>query len=276
MARFDQTRPDFAPYGLTCVRWTPGLMPRPDRHNEIELNLLESGSITYLLGGRKVVVQSGRLAVFWAAIPHQIIATTATREYHVATLPLAWFLQCRLPEPLVRRILHAGIVCDTAARSAGDAALFDRWRTDLQRRRPEPHRAMLLEAEARLLRLALVTPPPRKGRPVEQAALSSAERMACFVAMHYQEPISIAEVAAAVDLHPNYAMSLFKRIFNITLNDYITQHRIWHAQRLLVTTDRQVIAVALDAGFGSISRFNAAFRAACACSPRQYRQRHRV
>ena len=32
---------------------------------------------------------------------------------------------------------------------------------------------------------------------------------------------------------------------------------------------------AKDAGFGSLSRFNAVFRAACGCSPRRYRQRHR-
>lgn len=276
MARFDDTRPDFAPYGLTCVRWTPGLMPRPDRHNEIELNLLESGSITYLLGGRKVTVESGRLAVFWAAIPHQIIATTAHREYHVATLPLSWFLQCRLPEPLVRRILHAEIVCDTPARCADDVAMFNRWRGDLGSTRQEHHRAMLLEAEARLLRLAMSLPPAQRGRRVEQAALSNAEQMACFIAMHYQEPISISEIAASVGLHPNYAMTLFKRVFGVTLNDYVNQHRISHAQRLLATTDQQIVSIALDAGFGSISRFNDAFREACGCSPREYRVHHRV
>ena len=69
-------------------------MRRPDRHNEVELNFLESGSLTYLLGGRKVKVSSQRLSMFWAAIPHQIIEYAAGTEYFVATIPLAWFLQC--------------------------------------------------------------------------------------------------------------------------------------------------------------------------------------
>jgi AraC-like DNA-binding protein len=34
--------------------------------------------------------------------------------------------------------------------------------------------------------------------------------------------------------------------------------------------------VALDAGFGSLSRFNAAFKAFCGCSPREYRAMHRM
>src|SRR5438094_472025 len=72
-----------------------------------------SGTVTYLLGGRKVTVEAGRLAVFWAAIPHQIIDARGVKSpYFVATLPLAWFLQAKLPDRLVQPILHAEMVCD--------------------------------------------------------------------------------------------------------------------------------------------------------------------
>jgi transcriptional regulator GlxA family with amidase domain len=63
---------------------------------------------------------------------------------------------------------------------------------------------------------------------------------------------------------------------NTTLIDYLTQHRVSHAQRLLATTDRKIVHVALESGFGSISRFNDAFRRGCGCSPREYRQQHRT
>lgn len=46
--RFDARRGELRPYGLTCELWTPCLMRRPDRHNEIELNYLPEGSLTYL------------------------------------------------------------------------------------------------------------------------------------------------------------------------------------------------------------------------------------
>ena len=71
-------------------------MRRPDHHNEIELNFLESGTVTYLLGGSKTVLTSGRLSAFWAAIPHQIIDFGPQTAYYVATIPLPWFLQWRL------------------------------------------------------------------------------------------------------------------------------------------------------------------------------------
>ena len=69
-------------------------------------------------------------------------------------------------------------------------------------------------------------------------------------------------------------MTLFKRAFGTTVIDYLTRHLISHAQRLLATTGDKVLSIALDSGFGSISRFNAAFKQACGCSPREYRARH--
>jgi AraC-like DNA-binding protein len=280
---FDPRRPDFAPYGLTCQRWTPSLMRRPDRHNEIELNLLEHGSITYLLGGRKVKIEAHRLAVFWAAIPHQIIDIAGRHNYFVATLPLAWFLQCGFDDRLVQPILH-GQVLLSASKETGsaDAELFRRWIGDLKRAEGPGRRVMMLELEARLLRLASSLPRRDKAAAaarhgaLEGAHLTKAEQMACFIAQHYLEGLSVERISQSVHLHPNYAMSLFKRVFCTTVTDYVGQHRISHAQRLLATTDKKILSVALSSGFGSISRFNSAFRRACGVSPRQYRQDHRI
>jgi len=58
--------------------------------------------------------------------------------------------------------------------------------------------------------------------------------------------------------------------------DCLTQHRVSHAQRLLATTDDLIIDVALNAGFGSLSRFHDAFKRWCGCPPKQYRKQHRV
>jgi AraC-like DNA-binding protein len=281
---FDPSRPDFAPYGLTCVRWNPTPMRRPDRHNEVELNFLESGWLTYLLGGRKVRVAPQRLSMFWAAIPHQIIEYAEDTEYFVATLPLAWFLQCKLPESLVHPILHGHLVSEPENRlSPSDGKRFVQWETDLKGSREDLKRAVLLEMEARLLRLAHEQPiaePPR-GRSrrrsvvLGEGGLSKVEQMACLIAQRYTEHLTVTEIGRAVGLHPNYAMGLFQKTFGTTLIDYLTEHRVSHAQRLLATTDEKIISVALSSGFNSISRFNEAFRRACGCTPRQYRKEHR-
>lgn len=68
MKQFDSKRPEFSAYGFACEMWAPTRMSRPDRHNEIELNLLTAGSLTYLLGGKRTTIEAGRLGIFWAAI----------------------------------------------------------------------------------------------------------------------------------------------------------------------------------------------------------------
>ena len=256
-------------------------MRRPDHHNEIELNMLQTGWLTYLLGGRKVRIEAGHLSAFWAAIPHQIIDFGSETEYFVATLPLAWFLQCRLPEPLILPLMHGEVLSDSSPDRVGfDAALFSQWEKDLQDDRRETRDIVILEMEARLRRLAASLPTPKEAKKrrlrlaLQDGGLNKVEQMACLVAQRYKEPLTVTEISEAVGLHPNYAMNLFKKAFGTTLIDYLTHHRVSHAQRLLVTTDEKIVEIAFGSGFNSISRFNEAFRHACGCTPREYRVHH--
>ena len=285
MVSFDASRPNFAPYGLTCEVWTPVPMPRPDRHNEIELNLLKRGELHYLLGGQQVVIKAGQLAVFWAAMPHQIIRSRNQTEYFVATIPLAWFLQCQFPGPFARAILHGQILFDpNAAGSTADLERFGLWARDVREANPARRRLMLLEMEARLLRFALTRPSQKPVSPKTASAhapagpggLNRVEQMAAFIAQNYTRKLNAEEISRTVKLHANYAMNLFKKTFGMSMVTYVTQHRVTHAQRLLATTDDKIVEVALASGFNSISRFNEAFQQICRCSPRQYRNHHMI
>jgi len=109
---------------------------------------------------------------------------------------------------------------------------------------------------------------------VHDGGLAKAERMAHLVANRYTEQIDVDTFAREVDLHLNHAMRLFHLVFGTSLASYITQYRIFQAQRLLVISDLSVVDISEAAGFGSLSRFNRAFREQCACSPRDYRKRH--
>jgi AraC-like DNA-binding protein len=285
MVSFDPNRPDFSPYGFACVRWTPSPMRRPDHHNEIEINMLTKGWVTYLLGGRKVRLEANSLCVFWAAIPHQIMDFAAGTSYFVVTIPFAWFLQCRLPDRFVKPMLRGEVMIEglSAARVRQDQDLFGLWESDLIKPDNDVHHVVMLEIEARLRRMIATMPKvadaaEAKGRSrstgLHGGELNKVEQMACLVAQRYTEQLTVAEIGKEVGLHPNYAMGLFKKAFGTTLIDYLTHHRVSHAQRLLATTDEKIVDVAFSSGFNSISRFNEAFRRSCGCTPRDYRIQH--
>jgi AraC-like DNA-binding protein len=278
---FNHARPDLTPYGFTCELWKGALMCRPDRHNEIELNLMLRGVLTYLIGGQRVTLGEKSLGAFWAALPHQIIGSEGQPQYYVVTLPLAWFLQCQLPAPLVDRLLAGQFLRESVEpRLELDLALFGQWERDLPGPAAETSPAAKLELHARMLRFAAnlpETPTRRNSRAVAgEAQATKAEQMASYIARHYREPLAAEDVAGHVRLHTNYAMTLFKQTFRTTLNDYLIHYRIAQAQRLLATTEEKVIDIAFDAGFRTSSRFYEAFRKACGCSPSRYRRAHRI
>jgi len=281
MPQFDTERPHFTSYGLSCVRWIPSPMPSPDHHNEVQLNILRRGRVTYMIGGLKLRVKPGHLTAFWAAIPHQIIDYEEDTEYFVATLPLAWFLQCQLSDTVVQPLMRGEVISEPdAARAAVDTALFEQWESDLKKNQRVLREIVIREMETRLRRLgvALETeragPTPRPPAKVQVGGLNKVEQIVCFIAQSYIEPITVTDIGKAVDMHPNSAMRLFKKVFGSTLIDHLTHHRIFHAKRLLATTDQKIVDVAYSSGFSSISRFNEAFRRACGCTPRAYRVEH--
>lgn len=247
----------------------------------IELNLIKRGLVTYRYGGNEIRVGAGRLAIFWAAIPHQIFDASSNVEVHTVTLPLTWFLQFRLPEEFMRPILAGQVLVEPEAGSRGDYEMVERWREDMAAAQSGGERIMMLEAEARLLRFANSLAaqqeyPQCRAKGVAACDFNSADRlqeMISFIAQNYTGQITVESIGKSAGLHPNYAMNLFRKTFGTTLGSYVTRYRVSHAQHLLATTDRKVLDIAMCAGFNSLSRFNDVFKRACGCSPREYRNR---
>lgn len=287
MEHFNPDRKEFTPYGFTCEQWEPKLMNRPDKHSELELNFFESGSLTYLFWGERVSIQGGNLALFWAAVPHQIVEFKGLKSYFVITIPLPWILHWGMPERFSAQILNGRILQENeTSGSVLDKDLFEQWFRDINQDSPSTREIVLLEMRARLLRMAMnlenskVTSVPSSsvhpGRHVGAQDFSKIESMAKFIAQNYTEPIHLSDIAEAVGLHPDYAAYAFKKTFGITINNFLIQHRVQHAQRLLVTSDKKVLEIAFESGFNSLSRFNSSFKELCRCTPREYRDSHRL
>jgi AraC family transcriptional regulator, melibiose operon regulatory protein len=271
---------DSANAGLTCSRQTALPNKCATYHTHVEVNLIKKGSVTYLSGSTERRVGAGQMVTFWTAIPHQIVGATADAEYYVMTIPLSWFLQCRLPESFVHLVLNGQVLVDPQTVSRVDFDMFERWIADLRLHQPARQRMVLLEVEARLLRFAVgltATNPSashaHKGAACDRNSVDRIRQMLCFIAQNYTGQITVDLISKAVGFHPNYAMSLFRKTFGTTLVNYVTCHRVSHAQRLLAASDQKVVDVAMSSGFNSLSRFNEAFKKTCGCSPREYRER---
>jgi uncharacterized cupin superfamily protein len=66
--------------GFRVWRGMAGCMPAAHSHADVELNCVLSGALRYFFGGRFVRVTPGTVALFWAGIPHQLVAAPRARR----------------------------------------------------------------------------------------------------------------------------------------------------------------------------------------------------
>ena len=273
---FDEKRDEFKPYGLTCEIWRPQLMPKIDRHNEIELNYIPEGDITYFFSTGKVTVPPRKITLFWGLIPHKIIKSESDAPYFVVTIPFNLFLSWRLPSSIVDKILGGEVVVEAAESECGlDKPMFERWVSDMAGKQNQE--AAGLEIQARIWRLTKnISASEAKSTAILNPADGSIlEKIVVYIAHNYSRPIKISDIGRAVGLHPDYANAIFKKAFGCTLSRYVAEERIGHVKRKLILTDMSITQIAFDCGFNSISRFNSTFLDICGQTPRHYREQNR-
>lgn len=241
-------------------------------HGDVELNFVYEGSLSYFMGGRFVEVAAGSLCVFWGALPHQVVAAAAKTEFMQARAPLATLLGWNLPAAFVRKVLAGEVVVDGQS-PAWDAELTRRWVADAASGDPATSHICELELEARLRRLAIKRQQKNAVRSPEHKSRRQVEAITAFLADNYKDDISTADIGRAINLHPNYAMTLFRRECGMSIWQYLIRLRLSHAQLMLLTTEKTVLAIALESGFGSLARFYAAFTRECGISPGEFRKR---
>ena len=251
-----------------------GRMDVPHTHPDIEVNFLFNGEFSYLHGGAVTPILAGRFTVLWGGVPHQTLGPGIVSDGIWITLPLAWFLQWRLPNGLHDRLLAGEIV--SAPPDDADRPMLERWLADAESGDTGRRRVLQLEMEARFHRLALGMP-RRRGRGAAGGGTGQIARITRFIAQHYREPLSVQAIAANAGLHPKYLMRVFKKLCGVSVWEYLTRLRVSHAQRLLITTDMKVLDVAMESGFSSVAPFYAAFAAhSRGIKPLAYRRQHQL
>ncbi len=71
-------------------------------------------------------------------------------------------------------------------------------------------------------------------------------------------------------------MTFFKKATGLSLNGYLSLLRVSYAQALLADDGANILEVALESGFGSLSAFNKSFRRKAGMTPTEFKREHRL
>ena len=89
---------------------------------------------------------------------------------------------------------------------------------------------------------------------------------------HFKQQITLKSLSKLFFLNEKYAGRLFLKEVGISFHQYVNEKRFNCAARLLKTSDKTVLSIALDSGFNSISYFNRAFNEYYHQTPGEYRK----
>ncbi|MBO9606019.1 MAG: helix-turn-helix domain-containing protein [Paenibacillaceae bacterium] len=93
-----------------------------------------------------------------------------------------------------------------------------------------------------------------------------------FIARHYAEPLTLAQVSRMCGLSASAFSAKFKQHTGRTFIEYRNGVRVQQAMRLIAETDRKMLAIAQEVGFDDLSFFNKLFKQTTGLSPGDYRR----
>lgn len=97
-----------------------------------------------------------------------------------------------------------------------------------------------------------------------------------FIERHYQQSITLCQVARAVGYSPAYLTDWVRRETGKTVNNWIIERRLVEACRLLLKTEQTVNQIAESMGYQNPGYFFRQFRQRYGMSPQVWRKLHRL
>jgi AraC family transcriptional regulator len=241
---------------LTETWHTPNARIPPHAHQHAYFCLVRQGNFTETYGDRTRSCQPLTLAYHPAEEVHsEHVRGTGVRSFNVE-LNTAWAqrfhegapasrnpaeVQGGLPAMLALRLYHEFRLMDNGSQLAIEG--------------------LVLEVLAELARVAA---PPRLPPWLVRARELIHDR--------FRENVGLAEIAAAVGVHPVYLATSFRRHFRQTIGDYQRQIRVEFACNQLAARGTRLAEIALTAGFADQSHFARVFKRYLGITPGAYRK----
>lgn len=107
----------------------------------------------------------------------------------------------------------------------------------------------------------------------QKKQLHRLSRITGYMKEHYQEDITLPQVADIFGFTPTYLSRVFHKYAQVSYQTYLIDLRVSHAIREMMNTNHSISEIAMAHGFPDSRSFSKAFRKRYGCVPSEYRKR---
>lgn len=100
------------------------------------------------------------------------------------------------------------------------------------------------------------------------------KQILAYIQEHYGEKLTVRDMAATGHISQRECYRLFQRRLDMTPIEYLVSFRLQCARQLLLESEKSVLEIALETGFGTSSYLGKVLKQHCGLSPREYRVRY--
>lgn len=245
-------------------------------HRSAEILFCTEGSLNVWILDQKYELQAGD---FIFINSNQVHATQSPTENTVIVLQIPGdFLQYFSDEPSLV------IYCNTLANKPGKEEACDEIRALLYQiysHHTIKEQGYYLKIYALLFELGYVLVRNFKKESNVQGIINSQKHLdrlstiCAYIKEHYQEDLSLQEVAEEFGYTPQYLARFFQKNSSMTFLTYLNSIRIDAAYQQLIKTDLSILQIAQEQGFASAKAFNRIFKAMYHKTPGEFRKENK-
>lgn len=241
-------------------------------HLEYELILISSGSFQLYLDGKTFPMRGGDCAWIGSGVIHGGIPTDCI--YECVVFDLGTLLH---DTPICKKSVtsflsdeneYTGVFPGGSVQASLAGQLMA-----AMRREQKGYEWITIGLMWQLMGSLIGREKPSPALSKDRSKIIRMKNVLAFIRDHYENAITLAELAALAGMSPKYFCRAFSQMTGKTPIEYLNYYRVEQAGEQLLLTDCSVTDIALGCGFNDMSYFSKIFSRYKGMSPTVYRRK---
>ncbi|AMB99078.1 hypothetical protein AWM75_03260 [Aerococcus urinaehominis] len=250
-------------------------------HSQLEIYQLVAGNVYYQVGDHFYDLQAGDILLIDGMRLHKAFVSPDSKQYrrsmiHFDSGFIAPVLASLGAEDLLGLFTNSTgylyRISDQAAAGRIGQTISELVQL-VDRKDSNQHRQLIqVKLVSLLLEIDLAADESLIGRETSDDRIRKVEDVTRFITRHYQESLTLDDIARGVNISRSYLPHLFKEVTGTTVMSFLMSYRLTQARfQLFMNRELPIQDIAKQCGFESPAHFSRFFKQKMQMTPKQFR-----